>query len=50
MPRMLVEALHSAAVTLPPAIEVKATEACIVEGKVHKTVIMTIPESPQIPC
>ena len=33
---MLVEALHSAAVTLPPAIEVKATEACTVECKVHR--------------
>ena len=36
MPRMLVEALHSAVVTLPPAIEVKATEACTVECKVHR--------------
>ena len=37
MPMMLdAEALHSAAATLPPAIEVKATDACTVEGNVHR--------------
>jgi hypothetical protein len=37
MPRMLdVEALHRAAATFPPAIEVKATEACTVEGNVQR--------------
>jgi hypothetical protein len=30
------EALHSAAATFPPAIEVKATESCTVDGKVQR--------------
>src|SRR5215470_5103121 len=37
MPRMLdSEAAHRAAATLPPAIEVKTTEACTVDGKVQR--------------
>ena len=37
MPMMLDnEALHSAAATLPPATEVKITEACTVEGRVQR--------------
>jgi hypothetical protein len=37
IPRRLdAEALHSAAATFPPAIDVKATEACTVEGKVQR--------------
>jgi hypothetical protein len=37
MPMMLdAEALHSAAATFPPAIDVKATDACTVEGKVQR--------------
>ena len=39
MPRMLDrEALHSAAATLPPAIEVKITDACTVDGKVQRKI------------
>ena len=37
MPMMLdSEALHSAAGTLPPAIEVNTTDACTVDGSVQR--------------
>src|SRR5271155_5656229 len=36
--RLDAEAPHRAAATLPPAIEVKATEACTVEGKVQRNI------------
>ena len=36
--RLEADALHRAAATLPPAIEVNATEACTVEGKVHRNI------------
>src|SRR5271167_49885 len=36
--RLDAEALHKAAATLPPAIEVNATEACTVEGRVHRNI------------
>ena len=39
MPMMLEsEALHSAAATLPPAIEVKTTDACTADGKVQRNI------------
>ena len=34
--RLDAEALHKAAATLPPAIEVNAIEDCTVEGRVHR--------------
>jgi hypothetical protein len=34
--RLESEALHSAAGTLPPAIEVNTTEACTADGSVHR--------------
>ena len=34
--RLDAEALHRAAATLPPAIEVNAIEDCTVEGRVHR--------------
>jgi hypothetical protein len=36
------EALHSAAATLSRAIQVNATEACTVEGSVHKSIELTV--------
>ena len=36
--RLDAEALHKAAATLPPAMEVNATEACTVDGSVHRNI------------
>src|SRR5271163_5254553 len=36
--RLDAEALHKAAATLPPAIEVNAIEDCTVDGRVHRNI------------